>query len=233
MDRILLGEAAQRAGLVLTAAMLDQAVRYTQLLKEANRTMNLTSITEDQAVAILHFEDSWQPAAHIPQGAHLIDVGTGAGFPGMALGIIRPDLQVTLLDATLKKVKFLQQVIDALQLDQVRAVQGRAEELGRTGAYREQFDLALARALTALPALVELCLPFVKPGGYLIAMKGGEDETKEASRAIRLLHGSLDRVIPYSLPGIDRPRSLVMIRKTGPTPPSYPRRMAVIKKTPL
>lgn len=233
MDKALLELAAQRAGVELTAAMLEQTARYVDLLREANRKMNLTSIIDDEPVARLHFEDSWRVAAYIPQGARLIDVGTGAGFPGMALALIRPDLQVTLLDATLKKVKFLQDVIDRLELDQVTVVQGRAEELGRTGSFRDQFDLALARALTALSVLVELCLPFVKSGGCLIAMKGEEDETKEAAQAIRLLKGCLDRVIPYSLPGTDKPRSLVLIKKTGPTPSSYPRRMAVIKKTPL
>lgn len=233
MNRSLIEEAAQRAGIVLTADMLDQVILYADLLKEANRKINLTSITGDEAMATLHFEDSWQLAAHIPQGARLIDVGTGAGFPGMALAIVRPDLQVALLDATLKKVKFLREVTSALQLDRVTAVQGRAEDLGHDGSFRDQFDLALARALTSLPALVELCLPFVKRAGCLIAMKGEEDETQAASRAIRLLKGSLDRLIPYSLPGTDKPRTLVLIRKTGPTPSSYPRRMAAIKKTPL
>ena len=233
MDKGLLEEAAKRAGVELTAAMLEQTICYVDLLREANRKMNLTSIINDEPVARLHFEDSWRAAAHIPQGVHLIDVGTGAGFPGMALALVRPDLRVTLLDATLKKVKFLQEVTGQLELDRVTAVQGRAEELGRTGSFRDQFDLALARALTALPVLVELCLPFVKAGGCLIAMKGEEDETKEAARAICLLKGSLEQVVHYSLPGTDKPRSLVLIKKTGPTPSSYPRRMAVIKKAPL
>ncbi|NLA95769.1 MAG: 16S rRNA (guanine(527)-N(7))-methyltransferase RsmG, partial [Clostridiaceae bacterium] len=115
MDKALLELAAQRAGVELTAAMLEQTARYVDLLREANRKMNLTSIIDDEPVARLHFEDSWRVAAYIPQGARLIAVGTGAGFPGMALALIRPDLQVTLLDATLKKVKFLQDVIDRLE----------------------------------------------------------------------------------------------------------------------
>ena len=131
MDKGLLEEAAKRAGVGLTAAMLEQTICYVDLLREANRKMNLTSIINDEPVARLHFEDSWRAAAHIPQGVHLIDVGTGAGFPGMALALVRPDLRVTLLDATLKKVKFLQEVAGQLELDRVTAVQGRAEELGR------------------------------------------------------------------------------------------------------
>ena len=211
---------------------LEQTAHYIQLLKMANQKMK-DLLTEDAAIASLHFEDSWQLSACIPKNARVIDIGTGAGFPGMALALVRPDLQVTLVDATLKKIKFLKDVIEQLRLDQVTAVQGRAEELGRLPAFREQFDLAVARAVTTLPILLELCLPFVKSGGKLIAMKGEDDEKESAKRAMALLGGTPDPLVTYRLPGLNRPRSLVLIRKTGPTPPSFPRRMAVIRKRPL
>lgn len=233
MDRALIQSAAAGAGIELSDEMIRTLDCFIEELKDANQKLNLTAITEDEAIASRHLEDSWHAVPLIPPKASLMDIGTGAGFPGLVLAMVRPDLDVTLLDATRKKVDFLNGIIDNLGLEKVRAVWGRAEELAHDPSLRDSFDVATARVLTALPQLVELSLPFVRPGGSLIAMKGEENETKIASRAIRLMQGSLDSVIPYSLPGRDKPRTLVVIRKIGPTPPSYPRRMAVIKKTPL
>lgn len=233
MNRELLGEAARRAGIDLSADSLDQALLYAKLLKEASQKVNLTSITDDEEIASLHFEDSWQLSALLPRGARLIDVGTGAGFPGLALAIARPDLQVTLVDATLKKIKFLTEVSARLALRGVMPIHGRAEELGRLDDYRERFDVAVARAVTQLPVLAELCLPFVKIGGRLIAMKGEDSEMTAAVRALALLGGTPGPLLRYRLPSMEKPRSLVIIEKTSPTPRTYPRRMATIRQKPL
>lgn len=233
MDRELIEGSARRAGIELDAGMRASLDAFIHQLKEANRRFNLTAITEDEAIAILHLEDSWHLSAYIPQGARLIDVGTGAGFPGLALRLVRPDLDVTLVDSTLKKIYFLQDQITRLELQGARALHGRAEELAREAGHRDRYDVAVARAVSALPELVELCLPLVRKGGIFIAMKGEEDERDQASRAVHLLKGRMEDLAVYSLPGLDHSRSLVMVRKKDRTPDRYPRRMALIRKSPL
>ncbi len=233
MNRLLVEQAAHRAGIELSVGMTEQVCEFIELLKETNDKINLTAITDDEAIATLHLEDSWRVSAHIPENATLIDIGTGAGFPGLALRIVRPDLDVTLVDATLKKVTFLQKVIDLLELDATTALHARAEDLGRDQDFRDCYDVAVARAVTALPVLSELCLPLVKRGGRLIAMKGSDDQTAQSKRAIRMLGGELEEVIRYELPGMDWPRSLVIISKKEMTAFRYPRRMVTIRNSPL
>ncbi len=233
MDRRLIEAAARRAGLEIDASMTCQLGLFIDRLKEVNQVMNLTTITEDEAIAIQHLEDSWQLVPHIPSGSRVIDVGTGAGFPGLALKIVRPDLDMTLLDATRKKILYLEELILDLGLDRVWAIQGRAEEKGRDPHFREGFQVALARALAPLPQLVELCLPLVGEGGRFIAMKGRDSELGSASNALDRLGGSVEDLLTYQLPQTQEPRTLVLIRKTGPTPAPYPRRMALIKRSPL
>ncbi len=233
MDRRLIEEAARRSGLEPDAQTIHRLGYFIDRLKEVNRVMNLTAITEDEAIASRHLEDSWQLLDSIPAHSKVIDIGTGAGFPGLALKIVRPDLDMTLMDATGKKVLFLEELIGDLGLDRVRAIQGRAEEKAHDRGYREQFQVALARAVAPLPQLVELCLPFVRQGGRFIAMKGKDSEADSASKAIRKLGGTLDSLLTYQLPPLDEPRKLVLIRKTGPSPALYPRRMALIKRLPL
>ncbi len=233
MDRALIQAAAAGAGLELSDDMIRTLDCFIEELKEANQKLNLTAITEDEDIAVRHLEDSWHAAPPIPPEASLIDIGTGAGFPGLVLAMVRPDLDVTLVDATRKKVDFLKGVIDRLGLEKVRAIWGRAEELAHDPSLRDRFDVATARALTALPQLVELSLPFVRPGGFLIAMKGQDDEKDSAIGAIKRLNGRLDRVVHYELSGLDHPRSLVLIRKKDKTPSGFPRRMASILKSPL
>ncbi len=229
----LIEEAASRAGVMLTASMAEKTAAFCSYVKEANEKINLTSITEDEAMASLHLEDSWHAVRHIPVNARLIDIGTGAGFPGMALALVRTDLELVLLDATRKKVEFLTESIGKLGLSHVRAVWGRAEELAWDPRYRDRFDLAIARAVTALPELAELSLPFVRKGGLFIAMKGSDSEAGQASAAILKLKGQLEGVDTYELSGLDHPRSLVLVRKLEKTPRAYPRRMAAIRKSPL
>lgn len=233
MNHSLIEEAARRAGITLSEEQIFQVDRYVEHLKEENQKFNLTSIIEDEAIAIRHLEDSWHAASLFKRGSSLLDVGTGAGFPGLALKIVRPDLEVTLLDATGKKVTFLQDTIRLLDLHGVSALQGRAEELGRNPLYRERFDQVIARAVSALPELSELCLPLVKKGGFFIAMKGQDDEVKSAARAISLLGAVHEKTIRYELLGMDAPRSLVMIKKRSSTPRRFPRRMATIRQSPL
>ena len=233
MNHSLIEEAACRAGITLLEEQIFQVDRYVEHLKEENQKFNLTSIIEDEAIAIRHLEDSWHAASLFKKGSSLLDVGTGAGFPGLALKIIRPDLEVTLLDATGKKVVFLQDTIRLLDLHGVSALQGRGEELGRNPLYRERFDQVIARAVSALPELSELCLPLVKKGGSFIAMKGQDDEVKSAVRAISLLGAVHEKTIRYELLGMDAPRSLVMIKKRTASPRRFPRRMATIRQSPL
>ena len=226
-------EAALRAGLCLAPSQIEQIDRFVEHLKTENQKYNLTSIVEDEDIAIRHLEDSWHVAALLSPHSRLLDVGTGAGFPGLALKIVRPDLHVTLLDATRKKISFLEETIRRLDLETVTAIHGRAEELGRDPAFREQYDHVVARAVTSLPVLVELCLPLVKQGGSFIAMKGKDNEIEQAKRAIAFLGAVDEKVVHYELRGMDAPRSLVITRKERSTPRRYPRRIGAIRQSPL
>lgn len=205
---------------------------FSRLLVKKNEVMNLTGITEPREIATLHLLDSLSllPLADLT-GKKIIDVGTGAGFPGVPLKIVLPESHVTLLDSLNKRVDFLQESCDALGLSGVECVHARAEEFG----HREEYDYAVSRAVAALPVLCELCLPLVKVGGEFLAMKSShtEDEINQAKAAIALLGGSITGVIDYTIPTTDIVHRVVRIRKDKPTPKKYPRRFAQIKKQPL
>ena len=205
---------------------------FSRLLVKKNEVMNLTGITEPREVATLHLLDSLSllPLADLT-GKTIIDVGTGAGFPGVPLKIVLPESHVTLLDSLNKRVDFLQESCDALGLTDVDCVHARAEEFG----HREEYDYAVSRAVAALPVLSELCLPLVKVGGEFLAMKSShtEEEINEAKAAIALLGGAITEVIDYTIPTTDIVHRVVRIRKEKPTPKKYPRRFAQIKKQPL
>jgi len=210
--------------------------RYGRLLLERNQVMNLTAIREPDQVARLHMLDCAAVLNCVEtEGRRLIDVGTGAGFPGMVLKVLSPALDVTLLDSLNKRLDWLDQVAGQLALDGVRTVHGRAEEQGLDPAFREQFDLATSRAVAELRLLCELCLPFVKVGGAMAAMKAVDcdQELSQAAGAIRLLGGQVERLYDYAIPGTDVRHRVVLIRKVGPTPKGYPRRWAKIQKAPL
>lgn len=215
---------------------VKQMDRYAQLLLEKNQVMNLTAITEPEQVAQLHMLDC---AALLNladfSNRTLADVGTGAGFPGLPLKILVPSLKVTLLDSLNKRVDWLQEVIADLQLTDVRAIHCRAEEQAQRPDFRESFDFATARAVAALPMLAELCLPYVKPGGYFLSMKSvdSDEELKQAERAIALLGGKLTSVQDYSIPGTEIRHRLISVKKIQSTPKKYPRMFAKIKKNPL
>ncbi len=230
MEERIITDALDRADIVKTPEFIRLTSRYIDILKVANEKTNLTAITGDEMIGTRHLQDSWMLSEHIPENITLIDIGSGAGFPGLALKIVRPDLDVTLIDSVRKKIDFLNSAIEQLELRGIRALHGRAEEFARDSLYRDRFGVAVARAVTSLPTLLELSLPLVKPGGLFIAMKGQDDETEESRHALEQLKGRLKAVIRYELPDADQTRSLVMVHKLVPTPSRYPRRMAVIKK---
>lgn len=216
----------------LDRGLIPPLEQFSALLLEKNRVMNLTAITDPRDVAALHLLDSLALAPLLGAGS-VVDVGAGAGFPGIPLSIALPDRQFTLLDSLGKRVAFLEEAAGALGLFNVRCVHARAEEFALE--HREEFDWAVSRAVAALPALCELCLPLVKVGGAFLAMKstGSDGEIESAKGAIAKLGGRLDRVEDYTVPTTQVVHRLVAIRKVSPTPKKYPRRFAQIKKQPL
>ena len=223
-------------GISLPSGAENVFAEYYRLLTDANRTVNLTRITCPQEVMIKHFLDSIMPLnwCQEPFGS-LLDVGSGAGFPGIPLKIARPELRVFLLDSARKKVDFLNKAIEALHLTEIRAVQGRAEDLGRQQDYRDNFDLVVSRALAPLNILLEYCLPFVRKGGLFIAYKGSDyiDELSSASFALLQLKSSLQEERYYNLPGGLGERALLIFKKDDDTPKKYPRRAGTPNKRPL
>ncbi len=236
MDETIIREVLQEGlpALGMGEDRIPQLIEFSRLLLEKNQVMNLTAITEPREVATLHLLDSLALAAHEElAGKKIIDVGTGAGFPGMPLAIALPGVDMTLLDSLNKRIDFLQEVCNALSLQDITCVHARAEEFA--AVHRESYDFAVSRAVAALPVLCELCLPLVKVGGAFLAMKSShsQEETDQAAKAISLLGGKLERVTDYSIPTTDITHRLLTIRKVSPTPKKYPRRFAQIKKQPL
>ncbi len=241
MDRDLLSRCAAPFGVEVTPALADRLDIYARLLVEWNEKMNLTAITDPVGIAVKHFADSLTAAPLMPQGKFsLIDVGTGAGFPGVPLALLREDCRLTLLDSLNKRLVFLETVCRELSLP-VTLIHARAEEGGRKADLREQFDVAVARAVAALPTLCEYCLPFVKVGGRFVALKGpdADREQEAARRAVGLLGGRVTAVTALTLPaepveGLEpMERRLLHIDKVRHTPPAYPRPSAKIAKAPL
>ena len=231
------------AGVPVSDGQLSQLETYMQLVIEKNKVMNLTAITEREEFITKHLIDSLAPLVvgelrGLFGGTHrirMIDVGTGAGFPGIPLKILCPELSVTLLDSLRKRVDFLQEVIDTLQLSDITAVHMRAEEGGQDPAFREKYDLAVSRAVANLSMLAEYDLPFVRPGGTFLAYKSGDvaDELKSAGHAIRVLGGHYEEPVYITLPDSDIRRAFILIRKEKPTPKQYPRKAGTAKKNPL
>ncbi len=226
------GKIFSDAGIEITSEQYKLFCDYADMLCSWNEKINLTAITDPQEIAIKHFFDSVYPftLTEVPKGAAFLDVGTGAGFPSCPLKIVRNDLRLTLLDSLNKRINFLTSLSDKLGLD-ARCVHGRAEELGRDGAYREKYDIVTARAVANLTVLCEYCLPFVKTGGAFAALKGadGKAELNSAEKAIGVLGGKTEMCREYSLPGGDR-RCLIVIRKCSPTPVKYPRNKGQMMK---
>ncbi len=232
-----LAASAAESGLFLTQAQQDAFSRYNELLLAWNEKINLTTITDPQEVAVKHVIDSLScyDKAYFPPAAAVIDVGTGAGFPGLPLKIFRPEIRLTLLDSLNKRLNFLSEVVERLGLTGVDIVHARAEDAGRMNDRRDRYHVATSRAVARLNVLAELCLPFVAPGGYFIALKGAQyrEEIDEATRAIATLGAQVAEVRPVRLPGIDDSRAVIYIRKVSPTPAAYPRRPGMPEKKPL
>lgn len=233
-EEILAARGAE-AGLNFTPRQLDQFGKYYALLVETNKVMNLTAITEPEEVAVKHMVDSllaWEAGM---EGKFLADVGTGAGFPGVPLKIYCPNLKVVLIDSLGKRLKFLQQVIDELELKDICCEHLRAEDAGRNPKHREKYDFVTARAVACLSVLSEYCLPLVKKGGQFIALKGSKyaDEIAEGSEAVKILGGKIISAEPVKLPGLDDGRAIIKISKIKTTPAQYPRKAGTPEKQPL
>lgn len=223
------------AQLSFTEEQLAQFTRYYELLVETNKVMNLTAITEPEEVAVKHMVDSLLAYEDGMQGKTLVDVGTGAGFPGVPLKIYCPSLKVTLVDSLGKRLRFLQQVIDELGLKGIRCEHLRAEDAGRSKKHREQYDYVTARAVARLSVLSEYCLPLAKKGGQFIALKGSRfaEEIEEGEAAVKILGGKINSAEPVKLPGLDDGRAIIKIAKIKATPAQYPRKAGTPEKQPL
>ena len=233
----ILNQAFTSEGFNLTEQQNKQFVTYFDMLIDWNQKINLTAIEEPTEVAYKHFVDSACLMRVVPDLKHktMIDIGTGAGFPGVPLNIMEPELYVTLFDSLNKRILFLQELCKALELKNIRAVHGRAEEFGIKPDYRQQFDIATARAVASMPVLLEICLPFVKKGGIFIALKGPEleNEIKESSNALKELGGKVVDVQQFTLADGAYTRNLAVIEKIKDTPKKYPRKAGTPQKKPL
>jgi 16S rRNA (guanine527-N7)-methyltransferase len=227
---------AQTLGISLSEHQIQQFELLQKELLNWNAHTNLTAITEPDEIITKHFLDSLTLMPHIPPSARmLIDIGSGAGFPGLPIAIARPELHITLLDAVAKKTAFHTHIIETLSLPNVTTIHARAEELAHDSQYREQYDIATARAVAELATLCEYTLPFIKPGGICIAQKSTESAHQEATQstqALLELGGAVKEITPITIPELSD-RSLIIIEKISPTPGKYPRRSGVPSKRPL
>lgn len=238
MEPLVLG--AQELGVSLTDQHLAAFETCYDALVTWNQRFNLTAITDWNGVLIRHFLDSLSclkavPAADLEGGARVVDVGTGAGYPGIPLKIVCPGMRLTLLEATRKKVGFLEHLIGELGLEQVEAIHARSEQLGQDPMYREQYDWAIARAVAKMSTLAEYLLPLARVGGAVLAQKGEDAtaEVHEADKAISALGGRVRQLVPVELRGLAETRYLVVVDKVAPSPEKYPRRPGMPKKRPL
>ena len=235
INTTLLKTEAEKIGIILDDTALNRLDKYAEMIVETNKTLNLTAITEPDEIVYKHFIDSLSllTVVELEKGAKVIDVGTGAGFPGVVLLIARPDIKITLMDGTNKRLNFIQSVLDEIGLD-AEILHSRAELAGKEKAYREKFDLVTARAVANMNTLSEYCMPFVKVGGIFAPMKAAkaDEELDSAKGAIKLLGGEIDRICHLDIENCGE-RSIIITKKISQTPPKYPRASAQISKKPL
>lgn len=239
-DLTLFEKGLEQLDITLSQAQKEQFIQYYEYLVEKNKVMNLTAITEYEEVILKHFLDSLslvkvKEFSGELKGKTMIDVGTGAGFPGIPLKIAFPEIQIVLLDSLNKRVGFLNEVIEMLNLRGIQAVHGRAEDFARQKDYRESFDFCVSRAVANLSTLSEYCLPFVKEGGCFISYKSGkiEEELSQAGEAVKILGGKVQDVVKFSLMDQDMERSFVIIEKKKATPKKFPRKAGLPSKEPI
>lgn len=236
-------DGCKKLGLELDELKAEKLYRYYELVLEKNKLMNLTAITEEEEFISKHFVDSlsiikapdFKDELAQAKGIKLIDVGTGAGFPGMVLKIVFPSLKITLFDSLKKRLNFLDEVIAELELKDIETLHGRAEDYGNNKLYREKYDICVSRAVANMSALAEYCLPFVKPDGLFVAYKSGRShsEIRDASKAIKILGGNIEDIQDFMLPDSDIERSIVSVRKIKKTPAQYPRKAGTPAKEPI
>lgn len=235
MDKF--AEELKKTGITLTERQREQFDRYYELLVERNKVMNLTGITDYDDVNLKHFIDSLTIVRlkDMSKISTLVDVGTGAGFPGIPIKIAFPHIKIVLLDSLNKRLKFLDDVIRELDLEEIRTLHGRAEDYAKKPEYREKFDLCVSRAVANLSTLSEYCLPFVKKGGSFVSYKSGEadEEIRSSENAVNILGGKIEKIEKFMLPDTDIGRTLVQIDKVKNTPGRYPRKAGVPAKEPL
>lgn len=230
---------AEIAGIDISDEQYGKFRTYEDLLLEWNQKMNLTAIVMPEEIALKHFIDSISVIPHLAESTGttdftMIDIGSGAGFPGIPIKIMCPEIELTLLDSSNKKISFLNEVIKTLDLGKCAAIHSRAEDCAKDGKFREKFDVAIARAVSGMPVLCEYCLPYVKTGGIFAAMKAdAQEELGSAEHAIRLLGGEIEAYRRFLLPGSDISRSVIIIRKISKTPAAYPRKAGKPEKEPL
>lgn len=226
---------AQEIGYNLQEEQLEQFFTYKELLIEWNKKMNLTAIEQEEDIITKHFIDSLSIASYIPDTTKIIDIGTGAGFPGIPLKILKKDLSITLLDSLNKRITFLEEVIRNLSLENIQAVHARAEELAHKEEYREQYDIAVSRAVAPMHTLLEYMLPYVKIGGKCICMKGPnlQEESKDLQNCLETLGGKIEKIEEIVLPETEIKRNIMLIKKENKTPKKYPRNPGMPSKKPL
>lgn len=236
-DLTVLEQGCEQIGISLNEEQKQQFIAFYEYLVEKNKVMNLTGITEFQEVLVKHFLDSLAcvNAVDMKKVTTVMDIGTGAGFPGVPLKIAFPHLEACLLDSLKKRVNFLEETFALLKLQNITAIHGRAEEFAKNKSYRETYDLCVSRAVSNLATLSEYCLPYVKVGGKFISYKSGtvQEEAEQAEKAVRILGGKIQDVVYFNLPDSEIQRSLVVIEKIKPTPGKYPRKAGTPLKEPL
>lgn len=233
----MLNEACQSMGLSFDEEKYNKFIKYKDLIKEWNQKINLTAITDDEEIIKKHFIDSIKVfnCDYVKNAKSIIDIGTGGGFPGVPMRIVKEDSKMVLLDSLNKRINFLNEVINDLNLSNIKTIHGRAEDFAQTAEYRQRFDLAVSRAVANLTVLLEFCLPYVKVGGYFVALKGPaiEEEIKAAEGALKALGGKIEKIIEVDIEGSDLKHNLLVVKKIKDTPKKYPRKAGMVTKNPI